>query len=244
VTPAASARLRVRVGVNAVVVATGLLVALPLVALAERIRHGAGRRAAVGAIRVMARLCGVRVVVDDPGPDVAGRAIFVPNHGSPADIAAVLLARPGVRFAAAKELFDLPVLRLAMRALDTVPVDRERPAVALRRLGDAVRGSADLRLVVFPEGGMKPAGARLRFKTGPFSLAIDAGAAVVPIAISGAAGVLAPGSRFAARPGTVVVRVLPPMWPEGGAAADRRALRDRAQAAVAEALEAPPFPAD
>jgi putative phosphoserine phosphatase/1-acylglycerol-3-phosphate O-acyltransferase len=237
VTVAAPLRRRARIGVNAVVVATGLLVALPLVAIAERLRAGAGRRVAVGAIRAIAASCGVRVLIDDPGEDVDGPTILVPNHGSPVDIAAVLLARPDVRFAAAKELFDIPVLRIAMRALDTVPVDRERPSVALRRLGDAVRDAPGLRLVVFPEGGMAPAGAPLRFKTGPFSLAIEAGAVVVPVAISGAATVLPRGSRFAVRPGTVSIRVLPALRPEGTTASDRRALRDHAQAAVARALD-------
>jgi 1-acyl-sn-glycerol-3-phosphate acyltransferase len=233
----ASLRRRARIGVNTVIVAAGLLVALPLVALTERLRAGSGRRVAVGAIRSIARLCGVRIVIEDPGSDDDGPAIFVPNHSSPVDIAAVLLARPGVRFAAAKELFDIPVLRIAMRALDTVPVDRERPSVALRRLGDAVRDTPGLRLVVFPEGGMARPDVPLRFKTGPFSLAIDAGAVVVPVAIIGAAAVLPRGKRFAVRPGTVVVRVLPALRPDGEQASDRRALRDHAQAAVARALE-------
>ena len=235
-TTLASAHRRARVGVNAAIVAIGLLVVLPLVALSERLRPGAGRRVAVGAIRWLARLCGVRVVIDDRGSAVEGPAIFVPNHRSAVDIAVVLLARPGVRFAAAKELFDIPVLRVAMRALDTVPVDRERPAVALRRLSEAVRSAPDLHLVVFPDGGMIEAGAPMRFKTGPFAVAIEAGAAVVPVAIAGAAAVLPRGCRFAVRPGTVSIRVLEALEPQERTASGRRALRDRAQAAIAGAL--------
>jgi 1-acyl-sn-glycerol-3-phosphate acyltransferase len=227
---------RLRIGVNAVVVATGLLLALPLIAAGERVRRGAGRRVAVGTVRVLARLCGVRVTVHDDLPPVDGRVIFVPNHGSPADIAAMVLARPDVRFAAASELFDKPVLRLALRALDAVPIDREHPGAALRLLGEVVRATPELRLVAFPEGGMTEPGAPLRFKTGPFLLAIDSGASVVPVAITGAAAVLPRGSRFAVRPGEISIRVLGPLSTAGLTAADRRSLRDRAQAAVAGVL--------
>ena len=228
--------VRLRVGINAAVVATGLLLALPLIAAAERVRRGAGRQVAVGTIRLLARLCGVSVTVHDELPSVDGPVIFVPNHGSPADIAAMLLTRPDVRFAAASELFDKPILRLALRALDAVPVDREHPRAAMQVLREVVRATPDLRLVAFPEGGMAEPGAPLRFKTGPFVLAIDAGASVVPVAITGADAVLPRRCRFAVRPGRISVRVLEPLPTAGLTAADRRSLRDRAQSAVAGAL--------
>ena len=53
----------VRSQVNRVLVALTLLVVLPAIAVAERIRPGAGRRIAISTGRRLARACGVRVEV-------------------------------------------------------------------------------------------------------------------------------------------------------------------------------------
>jgi 1-acyl-sn-glycerol-3-phosphate acyltransferase len=221
---------------NRAVVAVGLVLALPAVVLAERIRRGGGRRTALVAVRILARLCGVTVEVRG-GERLSPHAayVLVPNHGSILDTPAMVLARPGARFAAAAELFSHPLLGPAMRALGTVPVDRRSPASARRLLEAAVvAGSADL--VVFAEGGLAPVGERLRFRTGAFALAIAGGVPVVPVAIAGSDRLLPPGGLLGLRPGRVTVELLDPLPTAGLVPGDRRALRDRAEAAVLHAL--------
>mgnify|MGYP001107690055 CR=1 FL=1 len=75
------------------------------------------------AIRVISRLCGIRYVVDGATRlDAATTYVLVPNHSSPLDIPAVLMARPSARFVAAAELFRVPLLGGTMRALGSVAV--------------------------------------------------------------------------------------------------------------------------
>ena len=225
---------------NRFIVALALLVALPLVALSERLRPGAGRRLAVGAVRTVARVCGVRIVVrQSPDIDPASPYVFVANHSSPLDIAAVLVACPDVRFIAAAELFRIPLLAAAMRALDTVPLERRDPELARRQLVELAQADAggNWRLVIFPEGGIAPSGERLPFKSGAFSLAIQAGVQVLPVAISGTDVSLPPRSFLAVRPGQVSVRLLAPISTQGLGPDDRGTLRDKTREIVVSSLQ-------
>ena len=228
-----------RAQLSRVIVVVALVVLLPVVAVAERVRRGAGRLVVHGAVPVVARLCGVVFEVrDGPGPSGAQPCIYVPNHSSLLDVPAVLVARADVRFAAAAGLFRIPLLAAAMRALGTVPIDRRRPEHARRQLEELARSAADgtFRMVIFPEGALAPPGSRLPFKTGAFALAIQSGVPVVPVAIHNADGVLAPHSRLAIKPGRIVVELLPPVPVTGLGIDDRGALRDRVSTMVQEAL--------
>jgi 1-acyl-sn-glycerol-3-phosphate acyltransferase len=187
------------------------------------------------AISAISRLCGIRYVVDGASRLDASRPyVLVPNHSSPLDIPAVLTAWPNARFVAATELFRVPLLGGAIRALGSIPVDRRRPADAQRAIERASEGAAGL--VVFAEGGIPAAGEERRFKTGAFLLAISSGADIVPVSITGTDVVLRRGHRFAVRPGIVRVELHPPIATMGCTAADRKELRDRTEAAVRAAL--------
>lgn len=223
-----------------IVVSATLLATLPMMAIAERVRPGSGRRAAVCAIRLVSRICGVTFTVRASGTfDDDARYVFVPNHSSPLDIAAMLVARPDVRFLAAAELFRNRLLAMAMRALGTIAIDRGDPAAARRQLEDIARRPPSA-LVVFAEGGIVPRGERVRFKTGAFALAIGTGATVVPVAISGTDHVLPPGSLLAVQPGAITIDLLEPIATTTLGIDDRKAIRDRTQAAVLDALGSAP----
>lgn len=224
---------------NRVVVALALVVVLPLIAAADAVRRGWGRRVALRAVAVVGLICGVRFHVRGADRLEPGRRyVFVPNHSSPLDIPAMLVARPDTRFAAAAELFAYPLLGPALRALGCVPIDRRQPRTARRQLADLARDLSTSSLVVFPEGGIAPAGQRLPFKSGAFMLAIDGRSLVVPVAITGTDQLMPPGARMALRPGTVVVELLEPLGTEGLATRDRGRLRDSAQTAVLAGLAA------
>ena len=233
-------RHAVRAQANRILVVVALLLILPSIVVAERIRRGTGRRLARWSVSVGATLCGVRVVVRGRPPvSRADGSIVVPNHSSPMDIPALLLADADVRFMAAEDLFRIPLLASAMRALDTVPIDRRDSDHAHRQLDALVAHDPDgpgTDLVVFPEGGIAPLGERLPFKSGAFSLAIRSGSAVVPVAICGTDQVLPPRGRLAVRPGVVTVEFLDAIDTAGLTLDDRHVLRDHVQDLVGEAL--------
>ena len=224
-----------RAQLNRVVLIVALLFVLPAIAIAERGRRGAGRRVGVGAIRAVAKVIGVRFdVASSPAAEGKGPFVLVPNHRSPLDIPAILLARPSVRFLAAAELFKIPLLASAMRALGCVPIDRRDPTQAHAQIDKlAADGSSDL--VVFAEGGIRrgPVG---RLKSGAFRVAIASGRAVVPVAIRGTGELLGRGRRLRVRSGTVTVRLGDPIPTAGLELEDRYALRDRTCAALRAAV--------
>lgn len=209
------------------------MVVLPAIALAERVRRGLGRRVALRAIRIISAVLGVRWEIDvDPAAAAEPHAVLVPNHRSPLDIPALLLARPQARFVAAAELFRIPLLAGAMRALDTTPVDR-RDARQSHAKVDAASQAAPQDLVVFAEGGIFE-GPLAPLRSGAFRIAISAGLPVLPVAITGSGDVLGPHRRLLVRPGTIGVRVGAPNAVDGLGLEDRDQLRGD----VRDALEA------
>jgi 1-acyl-sn-glycerol-3-phosphate acyltransferase len=98
-------------------------------------------------------------------------------------------------------------------------------------------------VVFFPEGtfgrepGLRP------FRMGAFTIAAQAGAAVVPVALRGTRSVLR-GKQWLPRPRPVRVNILPALHPKGTAWLDRLALREAARTAILQycgepALETP-----
>jgi 1-acyl-sn-glycerol-3-phosphate acyltransferase len=231
-----------RAQVNRILLVIALGIALPLVAVVERVRPGRGQPVALRCVRLAARWCGVKFEVRiPPGATMPQVAIYTPNHSSPMDIPALLVARPDIRFLAAADLFRVPLLSAAMRAVKAIPIDRSDSAAAHRQL-DALMASSDRAydLAIFPEGGIAPRYGRLPFKTGAFALAIQTGTPIVPVAIHASAEVLPPRKFLAVRAGTVIVELLEPVDPAGLTIDDRGELGDRIERAVRTALEAGP----
>jgi 1-acyl-sn-glycerol-3-phosphate acyltransferase len=227
----------IRSQLNRVVVVFALLIVLPAVAVAERVRRGSGRTVAVAAIKRIAILCGIRIEVRGGAQlDPASSYVLVPNHTSPMDIAAMLVARPDARFVAAAELFRIPLLGSAMRALGTVPIERSDAVSRRARVDELSAPQATRELIMFPEGGIAPTARVLPFKTGAFVVAINTSAPIVPVAISGAAGVLPHKGHLRVRPGTVRVELLTPVSTAGLDVEDRAGLARSARDHIVSTL--------
>lgn len=229
--------IALRAQLNRAMVGCILFVGLPAIALAEAVRTGAGRRVALAAVRLAARVSGVRIEVGGGDTLAPGRTyVFVPNHRSHLDIVAMLLARPDARFVGAQELFRIPLLASAMRALGTVPVDRRDRRRSTDQFESLRAEDGPSEIVVFAEGGIVPIGEEWRFKTGAFVLALQREADLVPVAIRGARDVAPPERRLLVRPGLVTVDLLPPVPTVGLGLGDRKGLRTEVEGAVRAAL--------
>jgi 1-acyl-sn-glycerol-3-phosphate acyltransferase len=236
----------VRTGLNRLVTAIALPLTLIVVTLVCLISAERGARVARGGVMWIARMCGVRFV--DDGCEVLrgdGSFVVVANHSSPLDIAAMLFVGPEVRFLASAELFRVPLLSAAMRGMRTIPIERRDRQAARRQLDglvDTVASMSEFRIVIFPEGGIPAAGARLPFKAGAFELAIRTGAPILPVAIHGSADVLPPKGRLGVRPGRVCIQALRPISTDGLTLEDLSGLRGEAEEAILAALGAAPPP--
>ena len=141
--------------------------------------------------RLVLALAGVRVEVERRAPLPPGPVVFVSNHVNLIDIpvATAVLPRPFL-FVARHELRDWPLVGWVLDKTACLFIARDNPrqAVAdLRAVTDRVRAGESVLL--YPEGGRSYGHEMLPFMRGPFVLAIEAGAPVVPVTSVGHAGV-------------------------------------------------------
>ncbi|MEW5765608.1 MAG: lysophospholipid acyltransferase family protein [Acidobacteriota bacterium] len=166
--------------------------------------------------------------------------VLVPNHASNFDIYAMILALKGryYRFIAKKEVLYLPVFGWALWAGGFPFVDRRNNAKARRtlaKLAERMRRTG-LSLISFPEGTRnKTDEILLPFKKGPFVLALDLQAPILPVSIRGARKVQS-RHGFWFSPGEITVVFHEPIPTEGLGYEMRDSLRDRTREVILESL--------
>ena len=149
--------------------------------------------------RLFLLVTGTRVEVeglDKLDPDAS--YVFCGNHISNIDIPVMIGRLPvSVRFLAKEELFRVPVLGGAMRAIHMVETDREAGPMAHREINEQVgRVVAEgLSLVIYPEGTRSKDAEMMPFKKGAFRIAIDNGMPMVPVTIAGSERVWKPAEK-------------------------------------------------
>ncbi len=202
-------------------------------------------RLAMRIIRAGLRAGRIRVRVEGLENVPVNRAcIFMCNHVSNLDPPVVLPVLPGRSSVLLKrELMRIPLLGTAMRMAKFVPVERSHSREAAQRSVSAAAEALGLGLhiVVFPEGTRSLTGRLSSFKKGPFFLARETQAPIVPVAISGTQGMMRKGS-FAVYPGSATVELLPAILP--GDYATREELMTAVRDALGRALpeEMKPLP--
>jgi 1-acyl-sn-glycerol-3-phosphate acyltransferase len=184
---------------------------------------------------------GVRVVVHGMDRLPRGASIVMANHSSNLDPPVLIPLLPGrVVIYLKASLMRIPVLGYAMRLAGFIPVLRGGSVEAAKATSAAAQRELEQGscLVLFPEGTRSPDGSLLPFKRGPFFLAMESGAPVVPVTIAGATRMLPKGSTRL-RSGTVTVTFHAPLHPADYS--DKEAL----MAAVRRAIQSdlPPAPA-
>ena len=167
---------------------------------------------------------------------VGRTCILMSNHVSNLDPPILLPAIP-VRISVLlkKELMKIPILGPAMRLAKFVPVERgsRRETAQAMAAAAAAALKAGLPIVVFPEGTRTLDGRLSRFKKGPFFLAQQTGAPIVPVAISGTEKMLKKGSAWVT-PGVARVQLLKVIEPEDYGS--REELIEAVHGAIAAAL--------
>jgi len=163
--------------------------------------------------------------------------IFLSNHASNLDPPVLVPSIPGrCSVLVKKEVFRIPILGTAMHMADLVPVDRSNRESAIESVRAAVEVMQHkVHMVIFVEGTRSYDGRLLPFKKGPFHLAKEVGAPVVPVTLLGTFECW-PKGTFATRKGTATVVFHPPIDPT--AYADRDALMAAVRETIAGALPA------
>ena len=150
--------------------------------------------------KVFLFVTGTRVTVEGADRiDPTGSYIFVGNHTSNLDIPVIMGHLPvSSRFLAKKEMFKVPVLGGAMRAIHMVETDRRLGPTAQRALNQQVTTvvTEGLSLMIFPEGTRSDSHEMLPFKKGAFRIAVDNAMPVVPVTIVGTLEAWKPHSKL------------------------------------------------
>jgi len=136
--------------------------------------------------------------------------IFASNHQSTLDIPAMFGYLPvQFRIMAKQILFMVPFLGWHLYLSGNIPIDRKNIKKAF---SSVFRSSARIRrgvsLFVFAEGTRSRDGKLQRFKRGSFTLAKKLNVPVVPVAIQGTFDLMPAGSVLA-RPGEILIRIMP-----------------------------------
>jgi 1-acyl-sn-glycerol-3-phosphate acyltransferase len=188
-------------------------------------------------VRLAFRLARIRVESEGLERVPAHTAcIFMANHISNLDPPALFPHIPGRTSAFLKRsLMKIPVLGYGMKLGEFVPVDREghvesaieSVAVARRVL------EKGLHITTFVEGTRSRDGRMLPFKKGPFYLAMEAGAPVVPVSIYGTESMMAKGTARV-NPGKAHIVFHEPLDPHRFTTRDD--LMDAVRASIASGL--------
>src|SRR6266853_5514338 len=178
------------------------------------------------------RLAGVKVqTVGLELLDPSRTYVFMSNHISNIDPPLLLPLIPGRTSVMAKrELFRYPILGRAMRMASLVPVDRgnrDAGIAAVRAASEVVKQG--IHMTIYVEGHRSFDGKLLPFKKGPFYLAEECRAPVVPVTIAGTYYVMLKG-RVSIKPGLVTMVFHPPVEPAEFGSRDN--LMEKVRAAI------------
>jgi 1-acyl-sn-glycerol-3-phosphate acyltransferase len=164
--------------------------------------------------------------------------IFIANHRSYLDTTA-LFAYAGKRLGliGKKELLKVPVLGRGMTFINFTTIDRSNPQRA-RETMEKVRKIVDsgYSFGVFAEGTRGMPGELLPFKKGAFHLALQTGAAIIPVAIKNTDYLMGKKTGVA-NSGTMEIVLLPPIETKNlSAETDLMTLLIETRTAIAEEL--------
>lgn len=157
-------------------------------------------------------LTGARVVVSGTRRlEEIGACVVVANHQSNLDPIVLTSTFGGaIRILTKRELFDVPLLGAALRALGMVEVNRLLPDRAAITAAAADTLAQGIPLLVFPEGTTSRDGKLLPFKPGAFQIAIRHGVPILPVLVTDTRDVW-PAKTLKIRSGQVRVVITPPI---------------------------------
>src|SRR3984957_19515031 len=194
-------------------------------------------RVAMWVTNAGVRAAGIKIEISDKENIPSGRScIFMSNHVSNLDPPVLIPLLPGrSSVLLKKELMNIPILGRAMRMAKFVPVERgsrrDAAKASVEAAAEALRSG--LHILVYPEGTRSPDGRLSTFKKGPFFLAKETLAPIIPIALSGTQTMMRKGS-YAITPGLARIQLLPAIEPSDYAT--REELMSAVRNAIAEAL--------
>ncbi len=166
-------------------------------------------------VRLARAICGIRWQVEGREHLPASPSVILSKHQSAWETLAFQEIFPPQVLVLKRELLWIPFFGWGLAQMSPIAIDRAKGRAALRDI--ARRGKERLTqgfwVVIFPEGTRVRVGERREYQQGGAWLAAQCGVPVVPVAHN--AGRLWPRNAFLKTPGTVTVRIGPPIATAG-----------------------------
>jgi len=160
-------------------------------------------------------LLGIRYRVEGLEHLPAGPAVILAKHQSAWETIAFQQIFPPLSFVLKRSLLFIPFFGWGLALFSPIAIDRAAGREALRQIEEQGRRRLQqgFWVLIFPEGTRMPPGQAGRYQIGGAWLAVKAGVPVVPVAHN--AGELWPRNALLKRPGTITVRIGPPIASAG-----------------------------
>lgn len=170
--------------------------------------------------------------------DRKGRYVIVLNHQAMVDIGALYYVPLNFRWVSKREVFRIPFFGQFLFVHGDIRIDRGHAAEAMEQLlrSGKLWLSRGASVAIFPEGTRSKDGEIHRFKAGAFTLAKEAGVAILPVVLDGTKGVIGRNRLFGWR-NRISVKVLPPVPAAEVAAAETHALMNDVRERMVAALD-------
>ncbi|MBE5900388.1 MAG: 1-acyl-sn-glycerol-3-phosphate acyltransferase [Lachnospiraceae bacterium] len=227
-------------------VALFLILSSPLMAIEYFLRKSNPERADIHSLRIVQwafrqvmHISGLRYEVEGLDRIPKGEAVlFVANHQSMFDVVLVYSLLPYTTgFVSKKSVLKVPFLRVWMKRLHCLFLDRENPRDGLQMILDSIELiKQGISVFIFPEGTRSKTGELLEFKAGAVKMASKTGCKIVPIAIQGTRDVLENHFPFV-RSAHAKVTILDPIDPNSLEAEEKKHLADYCRTRIVEVLQ-------
>ena len=188
-------------------------------------------------VRAILWVAGIRLETLGRDPWKAPQpCVYLCNHVSNIDPPIVFLCVPRVAIMGKEVVFRVPLFGYALKMAEFISVDRKAADSRRKALEAGIdRLRRGLSLLIYPEGTRSPDGKLLPFRPGPFTMAIEAQAPVVPITILGARQIMPKGASWM-QAGRVTLVFHEPIPTAGMTQGDREELMRRARKAIQAGL--------
>jgi 1-acyl-sn-glycerol-3-phosphate acyltransferase len=191
-------------------------------------------------VRLALSLSGVRVQLNgntrfrDAIP-----AVFLSNHVSNIEPAVLFMVLPRIAVILKKELGYIPLLGYVMRLGGFIYVDRKDRDSRRKALEDSISTlkKNHISLLIFPEGTRSTDGELLPFSPGPFTVAIEAQAPIVPVTVSGAQEIM-PKGAVSLKPGEITLVFHDPVMTLGYTTEQRAELMKQVRTVMEDGIRA------
>jgi 1-acyl-sn-glycerol-3-phosphate acyltransferase len=164
---------------------------------------------------VLARLCGLKYVVEGRDRIPPGNHIVMSNHTSAWETVAQFLIFPPQVWVLKRELLWIPFVGWGLKLLRPIAINRGEGHRAVNQVIEQGKSrlANGLWIIIFPEGTRVIAGETRKFGVSGALLAIASGRCLVPLSHN--AGTFWPRRGFLKKPGTIRVVIGEPIDPTG-----------------------------